>query len=270
MAGPQQQGQTVTPNINVLAAKGITGAGYGSATGMGYTPQTVQAGQLATTNLSPYMNPYINDVIDTTIADINRQGLQMQDTLGSQANAAQAFGGARHGIAMAELGSDLSQNVARTSAGLRNLGFQQAQTGAQYDISNSLLADQFNVSSGLQGAQQRLGAANQLANVSNLGFNMGQTVQQNLANQGMQQHMMEQALIDVAKQQYQNYTEQPYNRIVDSSLSITPVPQSKETTNQMGLFDWLTGVAGLPKMEFGAKTIQSGLPESTGFNWGGR
>jgi len=243
------QGQPT--NINTLAYGGITGAGAGAVTEMGYTPEQIQAGQLATTNLNPYMNPYTQNVINTSIADINRQGLQMQNTLGSQANAARAFGGDRHGIAMGLLGEGLSRQVADTTTGLNMANWQQAQGAARLDIGNRLLSDQFNVTSGLAGSMNRLGAGNQLANISNLGFGMGQTLQENLHRQGIEQQMMEQALIDAAKQQYQDYTEQPYNRVVDTSLSITPKPQSTEITKQMGLFDWLTAASGLPKMEFG-------------------
>ena len=44
MAGSPQGGM---PNVNQAAAQGVYGAGMGAAAGMGYTPQQVQAGQLA-------------------------------------------------------------------------------------------------------------------------------------------------------------------------------------------------------------------------------
>ena len=240
MAGPAQGGQT--QNINTLAAQGIKGAGMGTAQGMAYNPQQVQAGQLANTSMTPYMNPYTNDVIKANEADILRGANMGMDMLGAQATAGKAFGGSRHGVAMGEMGRDVVDQLAQSSAGLRQAGFQQAQQAAQSDIGTRMQADLANQQAGLQGAQQRLGASGQLADISNLGFGMGQTVTQNLAQQGAQQQAMQQALIDAGKQNFAGYTGQPQQSIgyVTQALGATPVPQTQTTSKQPGLFDYLT------------------------------
>jgi len=241
MAG-QGQGQAQIPNINTLASQGIRGAGYGTAQEMGYTPQQVQAGQLSSTSLSPYMNPYTTDVIKANEADILRGGQMMQNNLGTQATAAKAFGGSRHGIATGELGRNMVQQLAQSSAGLRQQGFQNAQQMAQQDIQGRMQADLANQGAGLAGSGQRLGASNQLANISNLGFGMGQTVQQNLANQGMQQQAMQQALIDAAKQKFAGYTTAPVSGLgyMNAALGASPVPETSTEQKSPGLFDYLT------------------------------
>ena len=66
MAGSAQGG---IPNVNQAAAQGIYGAGQGAAMEMGYIPNQVQAGQLATTDLSQYQNPYTQQVIDASAQD---------------------------------------------------------------------------------------------------------------------------------------------------------------------------------------------------------
>src|SRR5262245_45144510 len=38
-----------------------------------FTPEQVQAGQLAKTDLSPYMNPYTQNVVNTSLAALDRQ-----------------------------------------------------------------------------------------------------------------------------------------------------------------------------------------------------
>jgi hypothetical protein len=240
--GPQVGGIAQNPNINQMAAQGIKGAGIGSAQGMGYTPSTVSAGQLATTSMTPYMNPYTTDVIKANEADILRGGQLGLNELGSQANAARAFGGSRHGIATGEMGRNIVEQLAQSSAGLRQQGYQQAQQAAMSDIGNRMNADQFNVTSGLQGQQQRLGAAGQLADISNLGFGMGQTVTKNLAQQGAQQQAMQQALIDAAKQRFGGYTGQPQNTLgyLSQALGATTAGQTQTNTKQPGLFDYLT------------------------------
>ena len=235
------------PNVNQAAAQGVYGAGLGSAAGMNYAPQQVQAGQLATTNLSPYMNPYTEQVIQANQADILRGAQMGLNNLGAQAQAARAFGGSRHGVAEAELGRNVASQLAQSSAGLRQAGYTQAQQGALSDIANRMAAQQYNVGSGLQGAQQRLAAANQLANISNLGFGMGQKVQQNLMQQGALQQGVQQALIDAAKQQYAGYTGAPGTSIDYLSRAIQAIPNAGTTTQtgSPGLFGILSSIASI-------------------------
>jgi hypothetical protein len=75
---------------------------------------------------------------------------------------------------------------------------------------------------------------------------MGQTVQQNLAQQGALQQGIQQSLIDAAKAQYAGYTGAPAASIgyVTSALGSTPVPQNQTTSKQPGLFDFLTLALG--------------------------
>ena len=279
--GPVPGGQTAPPNINSMAAQGIQGAGMGTVAGGLYNPMstsastinpsnvntmglspTVQAGQLSNTSLSPYMNPYTQQVIDANQADILRGANIGLGGLGAQANAANAFGGSRHGIAMSEMGRGVTEQLAQSSAGLRQAGYQNAQQAAMQDIQNNMqsqlanqAAGQFDVgtdlqaqlanqSAGLQANQQRIGAANQLGQLSNLGFNMGQTVNNNLAMQGAQQQAMQQALMDAAQQQYYGYTNQPAASLgyVNSALGVTPSgsTSTQTTSKKPGLFDYLT------------------------------
>jgi len=233
------------PNVNQAAAQGIYGAGLGAASEMGYTPQQVQAGQLATTDIGQYQNPFTEQVIRANEADILRGAQMGLDILGAKAQAAGAYGGSRQAIAESEYGRNVAQQLAQSSAALRQAGFQNAQQAALSDIQNRLGAQQFNVTSGLQGVQQRLGAGSQLANIANLGFGMGQQVQQNLAAQGAQQQALQQAIFDAAQQQFAGYAGAPMQGInlASGAISASPVPQTQTTTRQPGLFDYLT--AGL-------------------------
>lgn len=235
-------GGPAAPNINQMAAQGIYGAGLGAASEMGYTPQQIQAGQLSTTDIGQYQNPFTEQVIRANEADILRGAQMGLDILGAKAQAAGAYGGSRQAVAESEYGRNIAQQLAQSSAQLRQAGFQNAQQAALSDIQNRLGAQQFNVTSGLQGAQQRLGAGSQLANISNLGFGMGQQVQQNLAAQGAQQQALQQAIMDAAMQQYAGYTGAPMAGVgtVSGAISASPVPQTQTTSRKPGLFDYLT------------------------------
>tara|TARA_Y100001949_G_scaffold176620_1_gene190945 strand:+ start:6632 stop:7423 length:792 start_codon:yes stop_codon:yes gene_type:complete len=246
MAGQAQVpgGQTTPPNINSLAAQGIQGAGMGTAQGMAYTPLGVTAGQLGTTNLAPYMNPYTTDVIDASQADVLRGANIGLDQLGAQAQMAKAFGGSRHGVAMSEMGRGVGEIMGQQAAGLRQANYAQAQQAAQQDISGRLQADLANQGVDLSGAQHRLGAAGQLGNLSNLGFGMGQTVNQNLQTQGAMQQALQQAVMDASAQKYKEYTGHPAQSLqyLQQALGtgVYSQPNTVTSTKTPGLFDYLT------------------------------
>ena len=279
MAGsPLPGGQTAPPNINSLAAQGIQGAGMGTAMGMGYRPQqvstvgqsaTVTPQTLASTNLDTYMNPYTDAVIKQNESDILRGAQIGLNELSRQAQAAGSFGGSRHGIQGAELGRGSLEQLARSSAGLRQSNYQNAQQMALQDIQNNMqgqLANQqggigdinrelqaslANQSAGLQGAQQRLGAANQLGQLSNLGFGMGQQVNQNLATQGAMQQALQQMVMDNAANKFNQYTNYPAQGLqyLNAALGATPsqnvFSQTNTQTKTPGLFDYLSlGASG--------------------------
>ena len=241
MAGQAQVpgGQTTPPNINSLAAQGIQGAGMGTAQGMGYTPLGV--GALTQAQLDPYMNPYTTSVIDAQQADVLRGANIGLDQLGAQAQNARAFGGSRHGIAMSELGRGVGEIMGQQAAGLRQANFAQAQQMAQQNQLANQQAD-------ITGAGQRLGAAGQLADISNIGFGMGQQVNQNLQTQGAMQQALQQAVFDASAQKYGEYTGHPAKGLayLNAALGVTPTtPQTTTTTKTPGLFDYLTLAASM-------------------------
>ena len=235
-------GQTTPPNINSLAAQGIQGAGMGSAQGMGYQPLSV--GALNQTQLAPYMNPYTTEVIDASQADLLRGANMGLDQLGAQAQHAKAFGGSRHGIAMSELGRGVGEIMGQQAAGLRQANFAQAQQAARQDQLANQQAD-------LSGAGHRLGAANQLGQLSNLGFGMGQQVNQNLATQGAMQQALQQMVMDNATNKFNQYTSHPAQGLqyLNAALTSTPSENSfnamQTKTKTPGIFDYLSlGASG--------------------------
>lgn len=132
--------------------------------------QQMQAGQLNGTDLSGYMNPFQQSVIDTTMQGLNQNlALQQQNNAG-QAASAGAFGGTRQAVQAALTNQAGQQTAASTLAGLNSQNFGQAQTAALQDIQNAMQASQFNA-----------GQYN-----SGLNFNAGNEQAVNLANAGAQ------------------------------------------------------------------------------------
>ena len=158
---------------------------------LNFTPDSVQAGQLATTDLNPYMDPYQSSVIDSLLGDFaHANDLGLNSLRSMTPNG--AYGGSRQAVSAGQLVGDNTRSLTSTLANLRSQGFQNAQQGAMFDIGNRFSADQFNSNQGLAGANFRLGAAGQLGNMgvaqdandrANLGLqaDLGQQQQQSNA-----------------------------------------------------------------------------------------
>jgi len=77
-----------------------------------------------------FMSPYQQEVIDTTLAEMDRQAAIQRQGIGQSAIQAGAFGGGREGVQRAEYDVNALAKRAATQAGLLQQGFQQAQQQA--------------------------------------------------------------------------------------------------------------------------------------------
>ena len=100
----------------------------------------------------PFMSPYQQEVMDTTLSEFDRQQTINQQGLRDQAIQAGAYGGGREGVMQAQYMNQGAANRAQLQAQLLNQGFMQAQGAA----ANDLQARQ-----GLGQYQQALGQADQ-------------------------------------------------------------------------------------------------------------
>ena len=81
-----------------------------------------------------YMSPYQQEVIDTTLAEFDRQQAIADTAQRDRAIQAGAFGGAREGVLAAEAARGAQMNRANLQAQLLAQGFQQAQAAAAQDL----------------------------------------------------------------------------------------------------------------------------------------
>jgi hypothetical protein len=210
----------------------------GAAQGMNYRPMAITAP--TQDSLQQYTNPYETQVVNQSLADLERSRLMAQNVGGAQASAANAFGGSRQGIAEAETNRAFADQAARTASGLRQTGYQNAQTMERQ-------AQMQNQQAGLSGAQQRMAAGQQLGSLSNLGFGMGQTIQGNMDRQGAMQQALQQQLINEAKGQYAGYTGAPAQSLqyLLQAVGGAPAVGSVTDSKEMGLMDYLKLGAGI-------------------------
>jgi hypothetical protein len=74
-----------------------------------------------------YMNPYENQVVQNTLADIERARQGQISAEGAAATGAKAFGGSRQGVTRSLIDEASLRNAGNLAAQLRQTGFAQAQ-----------------------------------------------------------------------------------------------------------------------------------------------
>ena len=85
-----------------------------------------------------FMSPYQQQVIDTSLAEFDRQAAMQEQRIRDQAVASGAFGGGREGVLQSEFRTGSDMNRAQLAAGLRQQGFQAAQQAAQQNFANQM------------------------------------------------------------------------------------------------------------------------------------
>lgn len=170
---PLQHQATQMAQNNIGAGQGQLGQATGIASGVGsYTPQNVTAGTIAGTDLSAYMNPWTDSVINSGLDKLNR-AREMSIVGNSQAAGPGAWGGSRHGVADSLTNENFLDQAGSFISNLLSGGYDRATTLAGQDIGNTLNASLANQNAGLQGAGLNLNAADSLAGFGQQQQNMG-------------------------------------------------------------------------------------------------
>ena len=112
----------------------------GLAGGLGSFQPYLQNAAASTgpTAYQSYMSPYQSDIIDTTLAEYDRQAQMQMPAMAANAVAAGAFGGGREGVQRAEYQSASDRNRAALQAQLLQTGFGQAQNLASQNFAQQM------------------------------------------------------------------------------------------------------------------------------------
>ncbi len=172
------------------------GAAADAATGL--------TGPMTAAQRTAYMSPYQQQVIDTTLAEFDKQAQIRQNQLAAQAlGTPGAFGGGREGVQRAEYQTTSDANRSRILADLQQRGFQQASTARQQDLANQM---------GIANLQQGLGGAAQ---------DFSRTQIAGLGTLGAGQQAQEQARLDAERQAAQMAVDDPRRRLTMFGQGIT-------------------------------------------------
>jgi hypothetical protein len=193
--------------------------------------------------IDAYFNPYVGQVADRTMADLDRLRRMSINQNGSDATLSSAFGGDRQAVTDALTNEAFARQAANALAGLYSQGFdassgllmsdkdrllqnQQYNAGLQQqmNLANMGASNQFalanqaakvqaglaNQSAGLQGAQVNLAGSQALGNLANQQQQQLLTGASAVTGVGMQQQAQQQAQLDAAYQQFLRELAYPY------------------------------------------------------------
>ena len=158
----------------------------------------------------PFMSPYQTQVIDTTLAEYDRQGAAGEQAIRDAAVASGNFGGGREGAQLGQFQSDRLADRAALQAQLLQGGFTQAQQAAN---------QAFTQGGQLAGLQSGLGAQQfGLSNFARTG--MGADISA-LGSLGALRQAQSQALLGADQQAAQTAAYEPYGRLSQYGSALT-------------------------------------------------
>jgi hypothetical protein len=134
----------------------LSGIGGASTDKIGPAP-TVHAGSLLD-NLDSYQSPYTNDVVNSTLANFDKNAGAQSAALAASGAKNGAFGGSRFGIAQGELGAQQNLNRAQTEATLRDQAFNTGAGLSSQDAARRQAADTTNAANTIQVGQDNQSA----------------------------------------------------------------------------------------------------------------
>lgn len=237
------------------AARGIASQSGALA---GLTPELTQEGIAASrglattlpeTDISAYMSPYTEGVLDPAIRDIEERAQRARLQLGQQAARTGAFGGSRQAIAESELERGTQRTIGEESARQRANAYTQAL--------QQFRMDQERIPALYAGAQGMLGTG--------LGQTAGRlaTEYAPLLQAGGLQQQLSQANLDALRRSFEEERDYPMRGIeaLRGALGLTPqtlgigTTQSQTAPGANTLGTVLGTAASLPKAAEGASTL---------------
>lgn len=119
------------------------------------------AGQVSGASITPFLNPYRQDVLDPTIDRMRRERDITQAQIDARGASGAAFGGSRQALQSAEVDRSFGDQVAKVTGDLMMQGYDRATAVALANAQAAQQAGQFNASALNQMAAFNIGQRNQ-------------------------------------------------------------------------------------------------------------
>ena len=177
----------------ITGAAGLTGTGAGTVAG----------------SIASYMSPYQSQVMETSLAEFDKQAAIREQAISDAAVGVGGYGGGRHGVLESEYQTQSDKNRAMLQAQMLQSGYGQASAARQQDLLNQLTLG--GATAGLAQGQLGLGTYEQgLAKLTPqlAGVDIG-----TLSTIGDIQQQQIQREKDAAAKGYQMMAAEPYERL---------------------------------------------------------
>ena len=235
----------ITAAQQAAADAGTTVSGIAGLTGAPTAAQT-----------EAFTSPFQQQVIDTTLAEFDRQRAINEQNIRDQQAALGALGSGRAGVQFSEFQPQSAKDRAALEAQLRQQGFQQAQAARQQDIANRFGLGQ--AQSGLSQGQLGLGAfqtglATQVPGLQRADIST-------LCQVGAAQQAQRQAVLDAQRQAARTAAFEPLDRLGFFGQGVTGLlggypaqfqfgqtPPASPLQTALGLGTGLAGIFGALK-----------------------
>ena len=237
--------QQATAAGQTLGDVGTTLSGIAGLTGAPTAAQT-----------AAYTSPYQQQVIDTTLAEFDRQRAINEQNIRDQAAAMGSLGAGRTGVQLSEFQAQSGRDRAALEAHLSQQGFQQAQAASQQDIQNrfGLGQAQAGLSQGQLGLGQfQTGLAAQVPQLQRADIST-------LGQVGAAQQAQRQAVLDAQRQAARTAAYEPLERLGFFGQGVTGLmggypaqyqfqstPAASPLQTALGLGTGLAGIFGALK-----------------------
>lgn len=165
------------PDSNIQAAD-LMGPAAGA--------RDVSASAFTDFDIAKYLSPYTQNVVDTSLSDIERARREAQNQIAGRQAASGAFGDSRSGVEASLTNREYANIAASTAAQLHQAGFSQAADLITRDADRRLSADQGNQGADVATSIANLNAGTQ-AGISAAGLRdryADRDLQAQVANQG--------------------------------------------------------------------------------------
>jgi len=182
------------------------------------------------TQVSAFMDPYLENVVQQQYDDIQRLGDLQRQQAKAQAVGSGAFGGSRQAVAGTEIGRNILDQQARTGAQLRSAGFGQALQAAQQSFENARNR-QLSTAQTMGNLSQGLGTAGVQQAGLGQAFQQGQQADINtLLSLGGMEQQQAQNVYEAQRQTALQRQMEPYQRIGFMSDIFQGVPTAQQVT----------------------------------------
>ena len=235
----------ITAAQQAAADAGTTIGGIAGLTGAPTAAQT-----------AAFTSPFQQQVIDTTLAEFDRQRAINEQNIRDQQAALGALGSGRAGVQLSEFQSQSGRDRAALEAQLRQQGFQQAQAARQQDIQNRFGLGQ--AQSGL--AQQQLGLGSFQTGLAQQVPGLQRADISTLGQVGAAQQAQRQAVLDAQRQAARTAAYEPLERLGFFGQGVTGLlggyptqyqfastPPASPLQTALGLGTGLAGIFGALK-----------------------